>query len=278
METIGTNGYDASSSAPASLRIGIIGGGPLPKQWGLDYRPLSLQTPFGEPSAPVLETRIGPDTLVCSLLRHGEGHAKGYAVNYRANVAALHALGCDAVISLSLAGTLCDRFDVGDIVIYDDVIDFRKSAVSFFLDEAGMHCAMAPLVSDPLRAQLHDLSHELTVPFGATMVVIEGPRYSTRAESRMYARLGADLICQTVAPECFLVREKGMDWFGVCLVTDRDTSDPSALVSTELIYRTMKQHEAVFAETILRLVRGLRPFAQTADAERGRVPRDLLTG
>jgi 5'-methylthioadenosine phosphorylase len=277
METLSISGRDVPSSAPAGLRIGILGGGPLPKQWGLDYRPLTLQTPFGEPSAPVLETRIGPDTLVCSLLRHGEGHAKGYAVNYRANVAALHALKCDAVISLSLAGTLCDRFDVGDIVIYDDIIDFRRSVVSFFLDEAGVHCAMAPLVSDPLRAQLQGLSHELEVPFGATMVVIEGPRYSTRAESCMYARLGGELICQTVAPECFLVREKGMDWFGVCLVTDRDTSDPVALVSTELIYKTMKQYEAVFAQTILRLVRGLRPLGQAVDSERSRVPRDLLT-
>jgi 5'-methylthioadenosine phosphorylase len=263
------------SMTSPGLRIGIIGGGPLPSQWGLDYRSLAVDTPFGEPSAPVFETWVSSDTTVYSILRHGEKHAKGYAVNYLANVAALHAVGCDVIISLSLAGALSDRFDVGDIVIYDDVLDFRKTAASFFLDDSGVHCAMTPLVSDPLRAQLEGLSATLGVPFGATMVVIEGPRYSTQAESRMYAMLGGELICQTVAPECFLTREKGLDWCGVCMVTDRDTSDPGALVSTELIFRNMKRHEAAFADTVLRLVLGLRPLPKVGDAECHRVAGNL---
>jgi len=215
------------------IAIGVIGGGRLPAQWGLPCAELDVDTPYGRPSARVLRTSLGSHT-VYSILRHGEKHAQGYLVNSLANVAALAQAGCRVVISLSLAGSLTDRFGVGDMVLYDDVLDFRKSSASFHLDAGGVHCSMAPMVAEPLRRQLDDAGAALALPVGATMVVIEGPRYSTRAESRMYAALGGELICQTIAPECFLVREKGMDWFGFGLVTDRDTRDPGAMVTTEL--------------------------------------------
>jgi 5'-methylthioadenosine phosphorylase len=258
------------------LRVGIIGGGVLPEQWQLAHRTIEVQTAYGTPSSPVFETEVSDSTTVFSILRHGHKHEKGYAVNYLANVAALHEMGCDLVISLSLAGSLVERFSVGEAVVYDDVIDFRRSIFSFHLDGSGMHCAMAPLVTDPLRTQVEALTRTHGLPFAATMVVIEGPRYSTRAESRMYSKLGGELICQTIAPECFLVREKDMDWFGMCLVTDSDTRDEHAPVSTELIYRNMRQYERSFAAAVLRIVRGLQPYDRRSHAAQDHVPHESL--
>src|SRR5262249_50151638 len=99
-----------------SLTVGVVGGGLLPAPGGLPYDRIELETPHGRPSAPVAATAVDGGTTVYSILRHGEQHAVGTAVNYHANVAALHELGCDVVLSLSLAGTLSDRFDVGDVV------------------------------------------------------------------------------------------------------------------------------------------------------------------
>lgn len=257
------------------LRVGVIGGGLLPEQWGMAYEVAAVETAFGGPIS-VAVTEVGRETTVFSILRHGERHSSGHAVSYLGNVAALDDMDCDLVISLSLAGSLVDRFDVGDIVAYDDVIDFRRTCISFHDGAAGVHCAMAPLVSEPLRRQLLEVTARASIPFGGTMVVIEGPRYSTRAESRMYATLGGELICQTVAPECFLVREKQMDWCGVCLVTDRDTRDPAAMVSTDLIFEQMRANEERFAASILELVDGLRPYERDDRLERHRVPHQEL--
>jgi 5'-methylthioadenosine phosphorylase len=263
------------TAAEQPLTVGVIGGGLLPEQWGFPYDRIELETPYGPPSAAVAATAVDDGTTVYSILRHGERHAVGSAVNYRANVAALHELGCDVVLSLSLAGTLTERFHVGDVVVYDDVLDFRRSSQSFFGVE-GVHCSMAPLVSPPLKEQLHALSRELDLPFGATMVVIEGPRYSTRAESRMFVQLGGELICQTAAPECFLAREKQMDWCGICLVTDRDTFDEDTPVTTELIFRNMERHKARYAATVLRVIQGLDPYERAEDVERATVPHWTL--
>jgi 5'-methylthioadenosine phosphorylase len=266
------------TAATDRLSVGVIGGGVLPEQWEMPYRNFELQTEYGPPSSDVFETTISDRTTVFSILRHGAKHAKGYDVNYLANVAALDELGCDLVISLSLAGALVDRFRVGDAVVYDDVLDFRRSTVSFHLDGSAVHCAMAPLVAAPLRTQLEELTHTLRLPFAATMVVIEGPRYSTRAESRMFAMLGGELICQTIAPECFLAREKNLDWCGMCLVTDSDTRDAAAPVCTDLIYRNMRRYERRFANAVLEIIRGLRPYARESHSDRGRVPRNELAG
>jgi len=262
-------------AAEQRLSVGVIGGGVLPEQWGLPYDLVDLRTDFGAPSAAVAATALAGGTTVYSILRHGEQHAAGDAVNYRANVAALDELGCDVVISLSLAGTLTERFDIGSIVVYDDVLDFRRSSQSFY-EGAGVHCSMAPLVSLPLERQLRGIADDIGVPFGATMVVIEGPRYSTRAESRMFVRLGGELICQTIAPECFLVRERQMDWCGICLVTDRDTLDDAEPVSTELIFRNMERHKADFAGTVLQLVERLASYDRDDEVGRATVPRETL--
>ena len=248
----------------------------LPIQWGLPYERVEVATPYGDPSSPVAKTRVSESTTIYSILRHGDKHALGHAINYRANVAALKELGCDLVISISLAGSLVERFDVGDTVIYDDVLDFRKSSTSFFSDHEAKHVAMAPLVCPALEARLRKIARERDLAFGGTMVVMEGPRYSTRAESKMYATLGGELICQTVAPECFLIREMKMRWCGVCLVTDRDTRDSRQMVSTGRIFENMKQYEQDFASHLLEIVCLLKPFDRTTAEDRDAVPSEMV--
>ena len=258
------------------LTVGIIGGGRLPELWGMPYERISVTTPFGSPSDAVARTELGNGTVVCSLLRHGQRHAAGADVNDRANVAALHQLGCDLVVSLCLAGSLSPRLDVGATVIYDDVIDFRRSAVSYFAKSSGRHVAMAPLVEPGLAEQLASVGTRLDLAFGASMVVIEGPRYSTLAESRMFRMLGGDLISQSVAPECFLVREQDMAWCGACLVTDRDVRDPDQLVSTRLIFENMKRYEARFSQDVLQIVESLRRWSRVRAGDEADVPRAEL--
>lgn len=260
------------------FRIGIIGGGALPLRWNLPFSRMPISTPFGEPSSPVTKTAVNETNTVYSILRHGEGHSAGRRINYLANVAALRQLNCDVVMSICLAGTLVDRFDVGDAVIYDDVIDFRKTTCSFYEQTQAVHCSMAPLVAPVLWGQLKSISLMNGIECGGTMAVIEGPRFSTRAESRMLAQWGAELICQTISPECFLVREQQMDWFGMCLVTDRDTWDQDHPVSTELIFKNLRIHEDAFASQVLSILRGLSHYERTADAQRDIVPVENLRG
>jgi 5'-methylthioadenosine phosphorylase len=260
------------------ISIGTIGGGMLPVQWGLPYEQIELTTPYGSPSSPVAKTRVNETSTIYSVLRHGDKHALGRDINYRANVAALRELGCDVVVSISLAGSLVERFDVGDTVIYDDVLDFRKSSTSFFSAQEAKHVAMAPLVCPALETQLRAIAADRALPFGGTMVVMEGPRYSTRAESKMYAALGGELICQTVAPECFLIREMKMCWCGICLVTDRDTRDGQQMVSTGLIFENMKRDEQDFAAHLREILCRIEPFDRAMEDERDAVPTESVAG
>src|SRR5688500_8871688 len=122
----------------SALTVGIIGGGALPAQWGLPYERVEVVSSHGRPAHWMERVELG-DTTVYSLLRHGERQVRGKQINHHANVAAMQQVGCDVVISLSLAGSLCDRFGVGDTVVYDDILDFRRSAASFHPPDAGRY-------------------------------------------------------------------------------------------------------------------------------------------
>jgi 5'-methylthioadenosine phosphorylase len=163
-------------------------------------------------------------------------------------------------------------------VVYDDVLDFRKTSQSFFGLADASHVSVAPLVCRPLREQLSRLARANDLSFGGSMAVIEGPRFATRAESKMYASCGGELICQTVAPECFLVREKKMCWAGICLVTDRDTRDLCEPVSIPLIFRNMERFRARHAANLYKMISGLEPFTCPCRLADLTVPRDRTDG
>jgi 5'-methylthioadenosine phosphorylase len=183
-----------------------------------------------------------------------------------------------ATASSTRSGALSERFDTGMTVLYDDVLDFRRTTQTFFGPSDACHVSVAPLVCLPLREQLASLARANNLVFGGTMAVIEGPRFATRAESKMYAGCGGELICQTIAPECFLVREKKMCWAGICLVSDRDTRDPSEPVSTPLIFRNMERFRDRHAANLYKIISGLRPFSCPCRLADLAVPRERTDG
>lgn len=259
------------------LVIGVIGGGPLPVQWGKPYEKINITTPHGSPATFIAKTILESGNTVYSLLRHGDKHSLGSDIDYLTNVEAMHLLGCDLVVSLSLIGSLTGGYRLGETVIYDDIIDFRRSSVSFYSRKDAVHVAMAPLVAPALAEQVSRIARELGLPFGGNMVVPEGPRYPTAAESSMFAALGGRLICQTVTPEAFLVRERGMEWFGCGMITDYHVQDPSQLVSTRLIYQNMKPFEAEYAHKILQILERLCHFETRQSAADAVVPSELIS-
>lgn len=211
--------------------IGVIGGSGLDDPELLrDAETIDASTPFGKPSSPLTIGRIGGREVVI-LSRHGRRHtAPPSQVNYRANIRALMDAGCDAVLATTACGSLRAEIRRGDLVILDQFIDFtRFRKVSFFESfepgaENARHTPMADPFSGPLRQALIAAAGKLGLPFhpSGTVITIEGPRFSTRAESRMYRIWGADVVNMSVAPEAALANEGGLPYAAVAMSTDYD--------------------------------------------------------
>ncbi|MFN8050213.1 MAG: S-methyl-5'-thioadenosine phosphorylase [Acidimicrobiales bacterium] len=204
-----------------------------------DLAPVALDTPYGPPSEPPMVGTIG-DRRVAFIPRHGNEHTiPAHRVNYRANVWAAAALGARVLIAPFACGSLRADLDRGDLVIVDQLVDRTTGRDGTFFD--GPETFHVPL-ADPYHAPLgHQLAVEaealgLTVHEGGTVVVISGPRFSTRAESRWHAQMGWDLVNMTQAPEAALAAEAGMAFVGIGLVTDYDAGledDPSVPAVTQ---------------------------------------------
>jgi 5'-methylthioadenosine phosphorylase len=211
--------------------IGIIGGSGLDDPRFLsDATELRVQTPYGEPSSP-LKRGIIDGREVVLLSRHGRQHTiPPSMVNNRANIHALKAQGCATVIATAACGSLQEKMGRGDVVIVDQFIDFTRHRAVTFHDafEPGIQNSRHTPMADPfdarLRAVLVKSCSDLSIPVhdGGTILTIEGPRFSTRAESRMFRAWGADLVNMTVAPEAILANEAGLNYAVVAVVTDFD--------------------------------------------------------
>nr|MDP2192052.1 S-methyl-5'-thioadenosine phosphorylase [Rhodoferax sp.] len=210
-------------------RIGIIGGSGLDNPDILDHpQDLLVSTAFGAPSAPLKSGRIGGvDVLL--LARHGRQHTiPPTQVNYRANIQALKDAGCTHILATTAVGSLRQEIRRGDLVIIDQFIDFTKQrAMSFhasFAPHQPVHTPMAEPFDAALRAILADVCAKHGFPFHGTgtVVTIEGPRFSTRAESRMFRAWGADIINMSVATEAALANEAGIPYAAVAMSTDYD--------------------------------------------------------
>lgn len=209
--------------------IGIIGGTGLEKS-NLFKQPekLTVKTEFGNPSSEILTGFIG-DKKVALISRHGIGHTiTPTHVNNRANIAALKSLGCKYIIATTACGSLREHVKPGDFVLADQFIDFTKHRTSTFYDsfEPGVmqHCPMSDPYSEELRNKIYSASEGLgiTVHTSGTIVTIEGPRFSTRAESNMFRLWGADLINMSTAPETALANEAGIPYAVIAISTDYD--------------------------------------------------------
>jgi 5'-methylthioadenosine phosphorylase len=187
-----------------------------------------VTTPFGDPSAPVTIGMLG-HTRVAFIPRHGSKHEfPPHRVNYRANVAAMRDLGVRALLAPFAAGSLQPTIHPGDFVVVDQFVDRTSGRPETFydtFDDGPVHVSLADPYDEHLRQQLVAAAHTLgiTVHDGGTVVVVQGPRFSTRAESAWYRGQGWDVINMTQCPEAALAREAGIPYAAVALVTDYDT-------------------------------------------------------
>ena len=241
------------------IKIGIIGGSGLDDPNLLqDYSEKEIQTKYGVPSSKITCGKIsGID--VCILARHGEKHEiPPSQINFRANIAALKILGCTHIIATSAVGSLKEQIHPGDIIFPDQFIDFTKQRISTFYNEIGnvVHTSLAEPFSQDLRNLLIKSAEELLINYHkrATIIVIEGPRFSTKAES-LFFRNFADIIGMTTVPEACLAKEVEIEYAPIALSTDYDCwKDDEAPVTFEIVLETMKKNSDKAKQIILKTI------------------------
>jgi 5'-methylthioadenosine phosphorylase len=229
-----------------NIRIGIIGGSGLYGMEELsDVQERHVHTPFGNPSGPVVTGTIAGKN-VAFLARHGKGHIYNPSeVNYRANIFALKMLGVRFIISVSACGSLCEDYAPGHIVVPDQLVDFTKGRrkSSFFEKGVVGHVGTA----DPFCPEMMDILYQatgktgVTVHKGGSFVTIEGPRFSSKGESRLFRDWGLHIIGMTTSPEAFLAREAEISYAVMAHVTDYDVWHEEP-VSTEMVVKTFKKN------------------------------------
>jgi 5'-methylthioadenosine phosphorylase len=255
--------------AGVHARLGIIGGSGLYQMEGLtDLKQVVVSTPFGPPSDALTLGVLG-DVPVAFVPRHGRGHRLNPTeVPSRANVYALKSLGVEWIISVSAVGSLRETLAPLDLVIPDQIFDRTKSRPnSFFEGGVVVHATFAdpfcPYLSDQLFQAASGLdgvrSHH-----GGTYVCIEGPLFSTRAESRIYRQLGCDIIGMTALPEAKLAREAELCYATIACVTDYDVwHETEEAVSVEMVVANLSRNVAN-AERIIRAVAAHLPADRSA--------------
>jgi 5'-methylthioadenosine phosphorylase len=210
------------------VKIGIIGGSGLDDPRLLkEARDVVVDTPYGRPSSPLTMGRLDR-TDVVMLARHGRSHQFSPGqVNYRANIHALKDCGVTHILATTACGSLRQEIGRGDFVILDQFIDQTRHRKTTFFDsfENGpRHTSMADPFDDRLRSAMLEAARELDLKVHdrGTVITIEGPRFSSRAESRMYRLWGADVINMSIAPEAILANEIEIPYAAVAMSTDYD--------------------------------------------------------
>jgi 5'-methylthioadenosine phosphorylase len=215
------------------MRIAIIGGtGPgealLEGMAPAGVEEHVVETPFGPPSSPVVTGMYG-DVPIALLQRHGAGHLRNpRAVPYRANVFALKMLGCTHVIASGATGSLREEIIPGHVVLCDQLIDKTNGRSTTFYEHAAVHVEFADPVCPVMHSWLVDAAHRarVTVHEEGTYLCMEGPSFSTRAESHIHRQWGADVVGMTALPEARLAREAELAYALLALPTDYDSWRP----------------------------------------------------
>jgi 5'-methylthioadenosine phosphorylase len=209
---------------PARAEIGVFGGSGF-YEWLGASEPVTVDTPYGQPSGPIAIAELA-GRRVAFLARHGPKHTiPPPQVNYRANVWAMRELGVERIIGPSAVGSLQPSLKPGDLVVADQFIDRTTGrADTYYVGPEVVHVSAADPYCPELRALAARVAVDQSLRFQdhGTVVVVQGPRFSTRAESRWYSGMGWDIIGMTQYPEVILAREQDMCYLNLSLVTDYD--------------------------------------------------------
>ncbi|XP_059099168.1 S-methyl-5'-thioadenosine phosphorylase-like [Tigriopus californicus] len=247
------------------FKIGIIGGsGFYDLEELTEAQEVTVETEFGIPSDNLVTGKIdGVDCVV--LARHGKGHKINPSeVNYRANIRAMEKLGVTHILASTACGSLRENYKPGDFVILDSFIDRTTKRAQTFHDQASgpnfgrvCHIPMSPAFCDASREIVVATGKKLglTIHESGTMVTIEGPRFSSKAESLMFQQWGGHVINMTTVPEVVLAAEAGLSYVSVAMVTDYDCWRPhSEAVSVEAVMVVLKENvhnvKKLFMETV----------------------------
>lgn len=245
------------------VSLAIIGGSGLYAMQGLaNTKELNIDTPFGKPSAPIVVGTL-EGLRVAFLARHGIGHhITPSEVPYRANIYALKSLGAQRIVSISACGSLKEELAPGHIVIPDQIYDnTHKRARSFFGEGFVAHVGVAEPFCSDLSGQVESAVRAAggVVHRGGSLITIEGPRFSTKAESNTYRAWGMSIIGMTASPEAFLAREAEICYATMAHVTDYDVWHVSeAPVTVEMVIQTLNRNTELAQEAVRLLVRNFR--------------------
>ena len=251
-------------------KLGIIGGSGLYKMDGFeDLNWKKIKTPWGKPSDEILSAKLGKEEI-CFIPRHSRGHKINPTnINFRANIDAMKQLSVTDIISVSAVGSLNDKLEPGKFVIIDQFIDRTFSRIKTFFDEEIIaHVSMAkptsPGLSDCCEAAMKKLN--IKNQRGGTYVVMEGPQFSTLAESNLYRSWGADVIGMTNMPEAKLAREAEIRYCSIAMVTDYDCWHPDhEEVDVSMVIQTLKKNAANAQNMVKEVIKTFKDFSVDKD-------------
>jgi 5'-methylthioadenosine phosphorylase len=258
---------------PASAEIGVFGGSGF-YEWFAGAEQVTLDTPYGPPSAPIAVAEVG-GRRVAFVPRHGPKHTiPAPFVNYRANVWAMHELGVRRIIGPSAVGSLQPDLHPGDLMICDQFIDRTTGrSDTYFSGPEVVHISAADPYCPELRALAGRVAGDQSLRFRptGTVVVVQGPRFSTRAESRWYSRMGWDIVGMTQYPEVILARELEMCYLNLSLVTDYDAgvegAPEVAAVQAQDVVRVLAANIARVRDLLANLI-PMIPATPSCDCQR----------
>ena len=229
------------------LKIGIIGGSGMEDPAFIsDYSSKAVSTPYGDPSSELIMGDIA-NVPVAILSRHGPGHSINPTnVNYRANIWSLKEKGCTHILATTACGSLREQIEPGHFVFPNQFIDRTTKRISTYFDGSDVqHVSMGDPFSAGLRNCLVRASDQLGFAYhdGGTVVTIEGPRFSTKAESVMFRSWGCDIINMSTVPEIVLARELELEYQSMAMSTDYDCwHESEEEVTMEMIYAVMEKN------------------------------------
>jgi len=243
------------------IKVGIIGGSGLDDPKILkEAKETEVKTPYGRAASKLTIGKIG-DKKVVILARHGKKHEiMPTLVPYRANIWALKSVGCDCVLATTACGSLREEMKPGELVFIDQFIDMTKQRKLTFFEDKVVHTPMAEPFDNNLRQLLVESAEKLGIRYheGGTMVTIEGPRFSTKAESIMFRSWGADLINMSTVPEVILANELEIPYQSVAMVTDYDCwKKNEESVTFELILKRMKENAEKVKQLLVEMIKRL---------------------